>query len=53
MVKEGLMQNPAVDLVFGLHINSQTEVGKIKYKPGGILASVDDKKIIVKGRSAQ
>ncbi|MBC7627054.1 amidohydrolase [Ferruginibacter sp.] len=52
MVKEGVMQNPAVDVIFGLHINSQTEVGKIKYKPGGILASVDDMKIIVKGRSA-
>ena len=52
MVKEGVMQNPAVDVVFGLHINSQTEVGKIRYKPGGIFASVDDMKIIVKGRSA-
>lgn len=52
MVKEGVMQNPAVDVVFGLHINSQTEVGKIKYRSGGIFASVDDMKIIVKGRSA-
>ncbi|MDB5278681.1 MAG: N-acyl-L-amino acid amidohydrolase [Ferruginibacter sp.] len=52
MIKEGVMENPKVDVVFGLHINSQTEVGKIKYKPGGILASVDDMKIIVKGRSA-
>lgn len=52
MVKEGVMQNPAVDVIFGLHINSQTEVGKIKYRPGGIFASVDDMKIIVKGRSA-
>ncbi len=52
MIKEGVMDNPKVDVVFGLHINSQTEVGKIKYKPGGILASVDDMKIIVKGRSA-
>jgi amidohydrolase len=52
MIKEGVMDNPKVGVVFGLHINSQTEVGKIKYKPGGILASVDDMKIIVKGRSA-
>jgi amidohydrolase len=52
MIKEGVMDNPKVDVIFGLHINSQTEVGKIKYKPGGILASVDDMKIIVKGRSA-
>jgi amidohydrolase len=33
MIKEGVMDNPKVDVVFGLHINSQTEVGKIKYKP--------------------
>lgn len=52
MVKEGVLDNPKVDVIFGLHINSQTEVGKIKYKSGGILASVDDMKIIVKGRSA-
>ncbi|MCW3114114.1 MAG: N-acyl-L-amino acid amidohydrolase [Segetibacter sp.] len=52
MVKEGVLQNPQVDVVFGLHINSQTEVGKISYRPGGIMASVNDLKITVKGRSA-
>lgn len=52
MVKEGVMENPKVDVVFGLHINSQTEVGKILYRPGGIMAAVSDFKIIVKGRSA-
>ncbi len=52
MVKEGVMENPKVDVIFGLHINSQTEVGKIAYRPGGIFASVNDMKIIIKGRSA-
>jgi amidohydrolase len=52
MVKEGVLENPAVNVVFGLHINSQTEVGKITYRPGGIMASVNDMKITVKGRSA-
>jgi amidohydrolase len=52
MVKEGVMENPKVDAIFGLHINSQTEIGKINYRPGGIYASVNDMKIIVKGRSA-
>lgn len=52
MVKEGVMQNPKVDVIFGLHINSQTEVGKITYRPGGTMAAVNDMKIIVKGRSA-
>ncbi len=52
MVKEGVMTNPQVDVIFGLHINSQTPVGKITYRPGGIYASINDLKIIVKGRSA-
>lgn len=52
MVKEGVLENPKVDVIFGLHINSQTEVGKITYRPGGIYASINDLKIIVKGRSA-
>jgi amidohydrolase len=52
MVKEGVLENPKVDVVFGLHINSQTEVGKITYRPGGTMAGVNDFRIIVKGRSA-
>lgn len=52
MVKEGVLENPAVEAIFGLHINAQTEVGKISYRPGGIYAAVNDLKIIVKGRSS-
>ncbi|MEJ7828473.1 MAG: amidohydrolase [Segetibacter sp.] len=52
MIKEGVMENPKVDVVFGLHIWSQTEVGKITYRPAGIMAGVNDMKITVKGRSA-
>jgi len=52
MVKQGVLENPKVDVVFGLHINSQTEVGKITYRPGGTMAGVNDMQIIVKGRSA-
>ncbi|MDO9374087.1 MAG: amidohydrolase [Ferruginibacter sp.] len=52
MVKEGVMENPTVDVIFGLHINSQTEVGKLSYRPGGIYASINDLKITVKGKSA-
>jgi amidohydrolase len=52
MVKEGVLENPKVDAIFGLHINSQTEVGKISYRPGGTMAGVNDMKITVKGKSA-
>src|SRR5882724_504739 len=52
MIKEGVLENPKVDVIFGLHINSQTEVGKINYRPGGTMAGVSDMKIIIKGKSA-
>jgi amidohydrolase len=52
MVKEGVLQNPKVDAIFGLHIDALTEVGKITYHPGGTMASVNDMQIIVKGTSA-
>jgi amidohydrolase len=52
MVKEGVLDNPKVDVIFGLHINSQTALGKITYRAGGIMASVNDMKITVKGRQA-
>ncbi len=50
MVKEGVLDNPKVDVIFGLHINSATEVGKIRYKPGGELAAADILSIKVKGK---
>ncbi|HVE60268.1 MAG TPA: amidohydrolase [Chitinophagaceae bacterium] len=52
MVKERVLDNPKVDVIFGLHINAQTEVGKITYRPGGFYAGVNDMKITVKGRQA-
>ena len=52
MVKQGVMENPKVDAVFGLHINAQQEVGKIAYRPGGIYAAVSDMKITVDGVSS-
>ncbi|GAA4451656.1 M20 family metallopeptidase [Nibrella saemangeumensis] len=50
MVKEGVLENPKVDAIFGLHINSQTEVGTIKYRPGAIMAAVDQYSIKVRGK---
>lgn len=49
MVKEGVLINPDVDVVFGIHINSQLEIGHISYTPGGTMASADDFRILVKG----
>lgn len=52
MVKEGVMDNPKVDAVFGLHIGSAIEAGKIRYKPGAMMASSDWFTIAIKGKQA-
>ncbi len=52
MVKEGVMENPKVDVIFGLHEYAQLETGKISYRPGGMMAGVSDMKITVTGRAA-
>lgn len=52
MVKEGVMDNPKVDVVFGLHIQSSVEVGKIQYKPGSFMAASDWFHIVVKGKGS-
>ena len=52
MVKEGCLENPKVEEVYGLHIKSEIEVGKIQYKPGGCMAAADILNIKVKGKGA-
>ncbi|MBU3744051.1 MAG: amidohydrolase, partial [Sediminibacterium sp.] len=50
MIKEGLMDNPKIDAVFGIHIQSTLELGKLGYKAGGFMASSDWFSIKVKGK---
>ena len=50
MVKQGILASPVVDVAFALHINSKREVNTIGYTPGGIWASADDYRIVIKGK---
>lgn len=50
MVKEGVLNNPKVDAIFGLHINSATPVGTLKYKSGGTMAAAERFVITVNGK---
>ena len=50
MVKEGVMDAPKIDAIFGIHINSQTPIGTIKYRSGAFMASSDWFTIKVKGK---
>jgi amidohydrolase len=52
MIEEGVLENPDVDAIFGLHINSSTPVGTIRYKPGGTMAAVERFVITVKGKGS-
>lgn len=50
MIKEGVLKNPDVDAIFGLHINSGTPVGTIRYKPEGTMAAVERFVVNVEGK---
>lgn len=50
MVKEGALDNPKVDAVFGLHVTSRIAVGQISYRPGAEMAAVDSFRIKVHGK---
>ena len=50
MIREGVMDAPKIDAIFGIHINAQTEIGTIKYKYGAAMASSDWFSIKVKGK---
>jgi amidohydrolase len=49
MIKEGVLENPKVDAVFGLHV-FPFDVGTMHYRPGALMASSDRFEIIVHGR---
>lgn len=48
MIKEGVLENPKVDAIFGLHVGP-APLGTIGYKTLGIMASSDSFKISVEG----
>jgi amidohydrolase len=50
MVKEGVLENPKVDAIFGLHIASGQPVGTLAYRPEGIMAAVERYVVTVKGK---
>ncbi len=52
MIKEGALDNPKVDAVYGIHISSSGDLGKIYYKPESFMASSDWFTIKVKGKQS-
>jgi len=52
MVKEGVLENPKVDVIFGMHIQGIRKLGQIAYKPAGMMAASDWFTINVKGKQS-
>ncbi len=50
LIDKGVMKNPRVDAVFGLHVNPRFPVGSIGIKPGPLMASVDKFTVTITGR---
>ncbi len=49
MIEEGALDNPKVEAVFGLHV-FPFETGTISVRGGGIMASSDTWRVVIKGR---
>ena len=52
MVKEGALENPKVDVIFGMHIQSISPLGRITFRPAGMMAASDWFTIKVKGKQS-
>jgi amidohydrolase len=50
MISEGVLENPKVDAIFGLHVWSSMPSGLIGLRPGPVMASSDFLRITVTGK---
>jgi len=50
LIKEGVLENPIPQAIFGLHVHPHLEVGKLSFRGGQVMASADEIFITVKGK---
>ncbi|MFN8281943.1 MAG: M20 family metallopeptidase [Chitinophagales bacterium] len=50
MIKDGVLENPKVESIFGQHVLPQLETGKVAFKAGISMASCDEIYITVHGK---
>ena len=50
LIKEGVLENPAPQAIFGLHVNPQLEVGKLSFRSGKVMASADELYITIRSK---
>jgi amidohydrolase len=52
MVEEGVLADPDVAAIFGMHVNTELDTGKVGYRFGGLMAAVDRFKVTIKGKQS-
>ncbi|MDZ7618685.1 MAG: amidohydrolase [Patescibacteria group bacterium] len=52
MIKEGVLQNPDVEAIFGMHVHPGLPTGRLSYRFGGLMASVDRFTLTVIGKQS-
>jgi amidohydrolase len=50
MIREGVLENPKPDVIFGLHVSPLYRVGTIACRSGAAMASEDGLRIVIRGR---
>ena len=50
MVEQGVLDDPKVDAIFGLHVFANVPTGQLTYRSGPFMAAADSFEIIVRGR---
>ncbi len=50
LIKEGVLENPAPQCIFGMHVNPQLEKGLLSFRSGKVMASADEIYITIKGK---
>jgi hippurate hydrolase len=50
MIREGVLENPRPQCIFGLHVHPQLETGKLSFRGGKVMASADEIYITIKGK---
>ena len=50
MIKDGVLENPVPQAIFGLHVHPQLETGKLSFRSGQVMASADELYITIKGK---
>lgn len=50
LIKEGVLENPKPQAIFGLHVHPNLEVGKFSFRGGMVMASADELYITVRSK---